>query len=287
MASESTGEQTVSVTLPSELHDWLEDHAGELDIDRETLLVQLAASYRKTAELDGDGVETVAVSEGEIAEFVREQLDDRLQRAVQERTDAIVTERVNEATNGVQRQLGNRIDSVENEFQSKLEDVRNRVIQIKKEADSKAPGDHTHEEFHTLEELAEQVGTLEAEVGTLRSEFDGTVSDHEEMHRELDERLETVHERLQTVAWVVSDLRDAHESGTGLEAVERIKRAAAKEDIERAACENCGEKVSLALLTDPECPHCSATVTDVEPGSGWFGKPTLRAATQLESGETQ
>jgi len=94
-------------------------------------------------------------------------------------------------------------------------------------------------------------------------------------------------DRLQTVAWVVSDLREAHESGNGLQAVERIKRAAAKADVERAKCENCGNGVTLSLLTDPECPHCSATVTNVEADPGWFRKPKLRVASQLESGESE
>lgn len=287
MASESTREQTVSVTLPPELHDWFEEHAGELAIDREMLLAQLVASYRKTTELEERAVGTAAVSEEAVAEIVRDEIDDRVQRTVQDRADTVATERANDATDALQRQLDSRIDSVEAEFQSKLQDVRDRVIQIKKEADGKAPSEHTHEEFNTLEEVSEQVTTLESEVDTLRAEFDGTATDHGETLQELEDELEAVHERLRTVAWVVSDLRDAHESGTGLEHVERIKRAAARENIEHADCENCGETVPLALLTDPECPHCNVTVSDVDPATGWFGSPTLRTATQLESGEQE
>jgi len=83
---------------------------------------------------------------------------------------------------------------------------------------------------------------------------------------------------------VVSDLREAHESQGGMEAVDRIKRAAAKNDIDRANCENCNSGVAVALLTEPECPHCEATVTNVEAASGFFGKPRLLTASQLESG---
>ncbi|PSP59271.1 CopG family transcriptional regulator, partial [Halobacteriales archaeon QH_7_66_37] len=41
------------------------------------------------------------------------------------------------------------------------------------------------------------------------------------------------------------------------------------------------------LLTDPACPHCDATVTNVEADPGWFRKPKLRVASQLESGEPE
>lgn len=287
MASESTGEKAVSVTLPPELHDWFEQHASELAIDRGTLLAQLVASYRKTTELEEEAVGTAAVSEEAVTEIVQDQLDDRLRQAVQDRADTVARERANEATDALQRQVDSRIDSVEAEFQSKLQDVRERVIQVKTETDGKAPAEHAHEEFRAIEELTEQVATLEVEVDTLRSEFDGTATDQAETLQELEAELETVRERLKTVAWVVSDLRDARESGSGLAAVERIKRAAARENIEHADCENCGETVSLGLLTDPECPHCNATVSDVDPASGWFGSPTLRTATQLESGEQE
>jgi len=108
---------------------------------------------------------------------------------------------------------------------------------------------------------------------------------HEESIADAEQRLAELQDRLKTVAWVVSDLREAQESSGGLQAVERIKRAAAKNNIERANCENCGDGVTLSLLTDPECPHCSATVTNVEASSGWFGKPKLLTAAQLESGE--
>jgi hypothetical protein len=318
MASESSTERTVSVSLPAELDEWLDEQAGALDVDREQLLRQLLASYRTASELDGDSpslrIDDVAV-EGTVEDHLDEVLDDRLateiaetvddrleaevqdlvtaavadalEERVQEQVEATLTEQVNEATTSVQRQLTNRIDTIESEFDEKIEDVRERVIQVKKEADTKAPKDHHHEEFRAVEELSETVGELESEFEGLREEFDATVPDNEQQLADVDDRLAEMQERLQTVAWVVSDLREAHESGGGLEAVERIKRAAAKADIERANCQNCGEGVTLALLTDPECPHCNATVTNVEPAGGWFGKPKLVTASQLESGEQE
>lgn len=308
MASESTEQQTVSVELPSELADWLDEQASRRDVDRETLFVQLLASYRETAEFDANHDTDPFVLEPEtVLESIDDALDERVTRKVEatvedsgrdpidpdsldarieEVVDTLLTGRLNEATNAVQKQLEGRVDGVEEEFQTKLEDVRNRVIQVKRETDSKAPSDHSHPEFDRLERLAETVDSLEDDISRLEAEFDETVpgaTDRLETHAE---RLEEIRDRLQTVAWVVSDLRETNQSEGGVEAVERIKRAAARADIERAKCENCNNGVTLSLLTEPTCPHCDATVTNVEPSGGWFSDSKLLVASQLESGES-
>ena len=293
MASESSGERTVSITLPADLDEWLDQQASAAAVDREELLVQLLASYRMTADGDGHPEGDVVLDRDDIADAIRSQLDEQLSTRldgeldsrIEEVVDQALTEQLSEATNSVQRQLSNRIDSVEAEFDEKIDDVRERVIQIKKETDGKAPEDHTHDQLQSIPEIERTLAELEAELDDLQTEFAETVPEHEERITDIDGRIEEMQDRLQTVAWVVSDLREAQESTGGLEAVERIKRAAAKADIERANCENCGEGVTLSLLTDPECPHCNATVTNVEPASGWFGSPTLLTAAQLESGD--
>jgi myosin heavy subunit len=315
MASEPTEERTVSVTVPEDLADWLDEEASNRDLDRETLLSQLLASYRTTTELDGNlDAETLVFDEesvtetvddrleeeladaieAEISKALDEQLDQRVTESlrsqldkgfIQSQVESILADRLNEATNAVQKQLGNRIDTVEDDFDAKITDVRERVIQVKQETDTKAPKDHSHEAFQQLDELTEQVETLQADISTLRDEYDETVPDAEDAIENHEAQLGEIEERLQTVAWVVSDLREAYETGGGLEAVERIKRAAAKADIERAKCENCGDGVNISLMTDPKCPHCDATVTNVEPASGWFSNPKLLVASQLESGE--
>lgn len=294
MASESTDERTVSVSIPKAVDDWLDEQAATLDVDRETLLVQLIASYRQLSSGDG---ERPTIDEALLAETVEEDvtalvedhvdavLEAKLENGDVELDQETITEQVSEATSSVQRQLGNRIDSLEADYTEKLQDVRERVIQVKREADAKAAKDHEHSEFQALETLQAEVESLDAELTALQDAYEETVPDHSEELEAIDDRLETVEDRLQTVAWVVSDLRDAIESSGGLEAVDRIKRAAAKADIDRAVCERCGDSVAVALLTDPKCPHCDATVSNIEPAGGWFGKPKLLAAQQLESGD--
>ena len=270
MASESKEEQTVSVALPDELVEWLETEADAADVDRETLLAQLVATYQTAqqfeGELDGGAVllETGAVLESVEGDFA---------------------DQISEATKSVQQQLGARLDTVESEFQEKLQDVRHRVVQLKKETDEKAPADHAHPEFEEVSDIADQLTVLQSELEQLRAVHEETASEHSEAVESNTAQLDELHDRLQTVAWVVSDLRKAQQKTSGLEAVERIKRVAARADVKRAVCENCGEGVTLALMTDPECPHCEAVVTNVEPAKGWFGKSVLTVAKQLESGE--
>ena len=302
MASESSSERTVSINLPSELDEWLDE---QTELDREQLVVQLLTAYRTATELDDDTGLEFLFGEGVITETVEkqlseqlpeviddqvagpspEQLDEQIQAEVQSAVEEALAGQISEATNTVQRRLTNRIDSVEAEFDEKITDVRERVVQIKKETDKKAPADHTHEALSEIEELETRLAEMETELGDLRTEFDEHLPEQEDALDDVDSRLQQLQERMQTVAWVVSDLRDAYESKGGLETVERIKRAAAKANIERADCENCGESVTISLLTDPTCPHCDATVSNVEPSSGWFGSPTLQTASQLESGE--
>jgi prefoldin subunit 5 len=281
MASEPT--ETVTVRLPSDLDNWLDEQARELGVNRETVLVQMLASYRATAELDGD----IDAAEFEFGAPSDEQLEEVVDRRVEEALEAALAEQLPDATETIERRVGSRVDSAQAEFQEKLEDVRERVVQVKQEADAKAPADHDHEEFDRLVAFGRHVDGLQEDVEHLTERLDATLPEQETAIEELEADLDTVQERLRTVAWAVRDLREDVENDTGLAAVERVKRAAAKADVGRARCENCGNGVEVALLTDPHCPHCEATVTDVEEASGFFSKPKLLVASQLESGDEQ
>jgi len=302
MASGPT-EEGLTVTLPPDLEEWLDDRARKLGVDREAVLRQLLASYRAAAELDDNqpvppGGPITEVVERELAahldaeleaaveSVLADTLEDHVETAVRSQLGAALeselNDRISEATAAVRGDLGERLDEMEADYTEKLEDVRERVIQVKRETDAKAPADHTHEEPDRLGDLADRIEELVADL----EDIEHRVSDHEAATEDVTERLDETRQRLRTVAWVVSDLREAHEEGGGMEAVERIKRAAARADVDRAKCESCGNGVEIALLTDPECPHCETTVTNVEPAEGFFGKPRLVVASQLESGDS-
>jgi predicted Zn-ribbon and HTH transcriptional regulator len=309
MASESTDEESVRITLPTELGAWLDDRAEDLDVDRETLLRQLLASYRTTAELDGtadaegppmiigdeavidDQVEAAleehveAAVAAEVQAALEDEVGDLIRSRVADAVEAALADRFETTPAAVSDELGARIESLETDVDGKIQDVRERVIQVKREADSKAPADHSHDELERIDGIVTRLAEVESAVSRVEADLDDETEDREEAVGAVEEQLEDVQDRLQTVAWVVSDLREAQERKGGIEAVDRIKRAAAELDVERAKCENCGSGVTLSLLTEPNCPHCDATVTNVEDASGFFGKPQLLVASQLESGE--
>jgi len=297
MASESTEEGVVAVELPPELDEWLDERARELGEPREELVTQLLAAYRTTTERDGGDLAAALDVEHRVEEAMQDELDAAVATAVdevlEERVDSTVRERLPDITDAVESRVEGRLDEVEEEFTGKITDVRQRVVQLKRELDGKAPADH--EAFETVEELDESVAQLNRELVEVRDEFEDDladqterVNDMESQFDEVERRLDDTEEKLKRVAWVVNDLRDnqggrdAHQK-----AVDRIKRAAAQEGISSASCQNCGEKVEIGLLTDPQCPHCNSTVSDVQPEGGIIRKKaSLVTAAQLEAGPT-
>lgn len=289
MASESTD---VTVSLPPDLEAWLDQQAADLGVDREAVLVQLLASYRAADELD----------DGAVAD------PDLVEPAVR----SVVTDRVPDIAEAVEKQLDDggtealeaRLGSVEDDFQEKIEDVRQRVIQVKREADAKASAEHTHEEIDTLDD---RIGALEARVGRfdeeldrlgeIETELDGVESQLAELRGRTDDtatesdldgladQLDDAQEKLQTVAWVIRDLREKYGSSEGT-TVEAIKRSAAEHDLTRARCENCGDGVEVGLLTEPSCPHCDTALSGLEPSSRIFGlgSAKLTVAPGIEAG---
>jgi chromosome segregation ATPase len=288
MASEPSDRPSVS--LPPDLDEWLTKHARELDVDEEEVLVQVLASYRTITELDTDlDAESLLDSEPDadvVEEMVRSIVRDRLDDIA-----AAVEERLDDGS-----ELDSELDRVEQDFQTKLDDVRERVIQVKKEADGKASRDHDHEAFDGFEERLDDLESslqvlragLEDRIEELEAELEAVERDDEGDPESVEERLDDVEQKLRTVAWVVSDLRDAHDTDSGTdETVAHLKRTAARENVDRAQCENCGNAVQVSLLTEPECPHCEAAVTEVVPSPGFFGRSRLSVAKQLEAGEEE
>ncbi|WP_226010547.1 hypothetical protein [Halomicrobium salinisoli] len=268
MASESR-EDAVAVDLPEDLEDWLDARAAELGVDRAEAVRRVLVAHRAAASLDeGEPASLAEQAPGAAVEPVADVAAERLADRFATRED---------------------VAALDEEFQTKIEDVRERVIQVKREADAKAPADHSHEGLDRVESLAGELAALEEDVASLRESVEADRDDRSAADDELRERLDDVEDKLERVAWAVSDLKQGDRSrGSRERALDRIKRAAAQEGIESATCENCGERVSVALLTDPECPHCKAAVSDVRPEGGIIrSRARLVAASQLEAGDEE
>lgn len=270
MATESADESDgahVSVRLPPDLGEWLDERAAALDVDRGELLVQLAGAYRAAADLGdespaalaGDGVDPAALEE------VREQLS---------------------ADDDALRELNDRVNDVEGRLEENVEDLRSRVLQLRDAVDDTASQAHSHREFGQIDarvdELSETVESVAADVEAQGSR----VADAES-------RLDDAGEKLTRLARAVVALRreaDRADDGVGLE---ELLVAANRNGVTEAACGACGDVVTVGLLSDPSCPHCGSEFAELELPAGGLGRtlgfrrPKLRCAEPpaLEAGD--
>lgn len=183
---------------------------------------------------------------------------------------------------GVEYVAADELAATQAEFQELLEDVRNRVVQVKQEADSKAPADHEHEELTerltaaqaTVDELEAELAAVTDQATALETELealDETVTqgfdNYEEILESVLDRTDAIEDRLDTLARAVLDarsqLRDVSGERREQELLAQLKAAANQAGIDQATCDNCGQRVNVGLLTKPRCPHCSTTVVEL------------------------
>jgi chromosome segregation ATPase len=237
------GEQ--SEAFPEELREWVQEKASALDSTPDEVLVRAVTVYRfLDAESDVDLETTVA------------DVDDRLSA------------------------LDDRLETLEADFDENLQDVRERVIQVKRETDAKAPQDHTHPELRErVTRAVEATDEAASAVDHLEDRLDRGFDNYEEVLDYLTETTDELDEKLNALAAAVVDVRNAT---AAMEADERERGAVAdlKRDAHRhgettAGCDDCGQTIRLGLLARPRCPFCEARFVDLEPGRGFFSAATL------------
>lgn len=163
------------------------------------------------------------------------------------------------------RELEEQVSSFETEVEGLIDDVRERVIQVKKEADGKADAEHTHEELERVADLDERVTELRADMEDLEASL-----------AEAESAFETATTRLRKVAAAVVRLQQsAAGQGEPAERLAELQRLAARRGVRTANCEDCGESLDIGLLPDPNCPHCDTEFHDITGRSGLFTNPTL------------
>ena len=262
MSSEHPAETSVTLTLPDDVSDWLDARAENEGVDREELLVQLLAAYRLTVEEDENGLTDVASPLAHIPD-----------------EDEIRTQTIEE--------MEKRTRELESTFQALVADVRERVIQVKREADAKAPKDHEHEALTTwIESMEGEVATLQSSVADvagridrLDRRFDDGFENYESVLTELVDTMDAIEERVTKLATVVVDLRSdlgtLQRNAAEREQLGTLLDSANQHGIRTATCDSCQTKVDLALLRAPACPHCDSHLSAVEPKRGLFGSHTL------------
>ena len=234
-------------TLSDELERWVERKTAESDVDRSELVTRALTAYR-------------LVEEG----------DDSL-----------------EATAGRLDRLDDRMADLESDLEEKVTDVRERVIQVKREADAKAPADHDHSELiegaaaarRESERALEAVSDVRETVSTLERRMDDGFENYEDVLEYLTDASEETEEKLDAVASAVHDLRrratETERVTAERTAATELKREANRKGVSTANCKSCEESVDVSLLDLPYCPHCGETFDGVREKRGLFGSPSL------------
>jgi chaperonin cofactor prefoldin len=249
-------------TLPDELRRWVDEQAAASDDDPQDVLSRAVTLYRLVedhATSACDEMPPVDDIETELERLTGQvsALDDRLE-AVEDGFDDRVGTAEEDSTD--------RLEALEEDFDEKITDLRERVIQVKREADAKAPADHDHEE-------------LRAWVDRLGTRVDGGFENYEEVLTYLTDETEDLDDKVTRLASVVVSLRErtarVERRVTRGDAVADLKESANRHGMRKAKCGACGGSVGVGLLTEPACPHCESGFVGVEPAGRLFGSGTL------------
>ncbi|OVE85718.1 hypothetical protein [Natronolimnobius baerhuensis] len=236
MASEND-DGGVSFALPAEVDAWVAETAEQRDESREEICRRVVTAAHAIATDD----ESVPVDQRELEDL--------------------------------EEQVEADLESHHEEFHELLEDVRSRVIQVKREADAKAPADHDHAEYE------DDIASMRTDLTDLEDHVSAGFENFEDVLDYLFDQTDDLEERSTVLATAVVDLRDRWNAVAERErrraAVERLQLAANQLGIRAAACEDCDASVDIALLTAPECPHCASSFADVTERTSFFGSHIL------------
>lgn len=246
MAGQSGDANDDRVAIDGAPAQWLRERARSTNLSPEEYLERVVASLR--AVEDGDPLDDLATTD----EFA---------------------------------DLEARVDDLDAELLTKIADVRDRVVQVKREVDGKAPHDHDHGDLRDdLRELTESLETVE-------QRLERGFENYEEILRYLVDEMDDRRENAASLATALVALRHSAETLRAHEqrrrAAEGLQKAANLAGVTEARCDACDSEVTVALLTEPACPFCGATLADVTPNPGFFGSATLETGPPpaLEKGD--
>lgn len=187
--------------------------------------------------------------------------------------------------------LEERVDSLDATLESKIRDVRDRVVQVKREADGKAPADHEHPELRSAvetgldraQQATERTTSIAETVETIESRLERGFENYEEILEYLVDRTDDLAEDASSLKGatdaIVRHLQVLRTREQRRQRTDELKAVANRKGVTDARCESCDSDVTVALLTEPACPVCGADVAGVTPKQGFFGSATLDTGT--------
>lgn len=189
--------------------------------------------------------------------------------------------------------IESRLDELDAGVNEKVEDLRDRFVDLYQGLEGKAPTDHTHEETvdrlgsiaADLDGISDRLDELEADVearSTVDEAVAETIDGIDERLAQVESSVESLDEfdnKLSRVASAVVRIRrrlEAAERGRAdREQLDALTAAANRHGVRKANCTDCGETVQMGLLTSPECPHCGRQFADLDPNPGFLGTSRL------------
>jgi len=260
----------VSVRLPPDLEEWLDQQAADTERSREDVMREIVAAYRSVAE---DGTSSVLTEDDVEGYATQDALDDLEERvAEEESTLSELADRVadDEAA----------LDDYREAVEEQLDDVRKRVVQVKRGADAKAAADHEHDELaERLDAVEDDLVDVRSAVADVEDDLDAGFENFEDVLEYLTDTTDDLNAKTGTLARVLVDLRSEVKRLSARASrraeVEALQLAANREGVKRANCGECESSVDVSLLTEPECPNCASTFGDVEKRSGIFSSNRL------------
>lgn len=255
----------------------------------------------------GDGDTDRVALEGPSAEWIREQANAKdlppaeyLERVVGALRDIDGREPTEElATNRDIEALESRLEGLDGAVDEKIEDVRDRIVQVKRETDEKAPQGHTHQELRddlaavetTVETVEKAIETIGETVESVEARLDQGFENYEEILEYLVDTTDDLSDKTSSLASALIALKGSHRTVRAREQrrlrTEELKDTANRAGVTEATCDSCGKNVSIGLLTEPACPFCGSSISGVTAKQGFFGSATLETGSPpaLEEGE--
>lgn len=188
------------------------------------------------------------------------------------------------------------------DLQQQVDDLSEEIDKLRTRQDSHIDqvSDDLQFVYSQLEEIDASAGSFatEAELEALSDEVDSELGDVRDAQDELESYVESEFDSIEDAMRHLLDITDDTESRVDAlaeslteeveplkddrserEQLAQLRRDAMEQGVREAACDNCDQKIDLAMLDAPYCPGCDRSFSDVSDG-GWnpFKSARLKTA---------
>ncbi|MDZ7850358.1 MAG: hypothetical protein U5K70_05950 [Halodesulfurarchaeum sp.] len=172
------------------------------------------------------------------------------------------------------------LEELEAKIEADIQDVRERVIQVKRETDEKSPASHEHESLETaLEELESELEATRERLDRTESQLEGGFENFEEILETLLDRTSDLESDVDTIGRALKSMRQTLDTVAEREQqrarADHLKETAAGRGVRTAKCEGCKSKIDVALLSEARCPTCGESFHTLDANPGFFGTSIL------------